>query len=241
MRFVKGGVARALWNPCARPPPGAHGVEVIASTTAPTRCRVGGEDGGEVGRPETVAAGPGAVAGGALVTAEKTPAVPAGARVAGEAGSGGRSRARSRRLRSGSERIHLPITQALEPTVPGRGDPNLEALDAGLELAVRRDPEDERVGRWPSRVSPMTTTSSPLVITADTYSKSGRTRRPPPNACRDRRFRTRGAASRAALREPLRHDLQRESRPLRDQAPTKSFSLSKASACLSNSRRRPRT
>ena len=35
--------------------------------------------------------------------------------------------------------------QPFDPRVAGLGDPDLEAVDAGLELAVRRDPDDEGV------------------------------------------------------------------------------------------------
>ena len=33
--------------------------------------------------------------------------------------------------------------QTFDPRVAGFGDPDLEAVDAGLDLAVRRDPDDE--------------------------------------------------------------------------------------------------
>ena len=43
-------------------------------------------------------------------------------------------------LDAGGPRRRLEL-QPFEPRVAGLGDPDLEAVDAGLELAVRRDPD----------------------------------------------------------------------------------------------------
>ena len=61
---------------------------------------------------------------------------------------GGRSaagaRAQPRRDGSGQGNPSSP-PQAFDPRVAGFGDPDLEAVEAGLELAVRRDPDDEGI------------------------------------------------------------------------------------------------
>ena len=67
----------------------------------------------------------------------------------GRAASG--ARGRPRRDGSGRGNPSSP-PQTFDPRVAGFGDPDLEAVEAGRELAVRRDPDDEGVDHAPAAV-----------------------------------------------------------------------------------------
>ena len=96
---------------------------------------------GEVGGEGRVLEPPAVEPGG---QAAEGPGVrPAGVRA--EGGLGEASGARARPRRGGSGRGNPSPLQPFDPRVAGLGDPDLEAVDAGLERPVRRDPDDEGV------------------------------------------------------------------------------------------------
>ena len=116
-----------------------------AATSAPAEGRVpvaGGEDGGQVRRPERPRLSSAAVAGGPPVAGEDPGgAFPGWARLTGKAGTPRpppSSRSPVERGRGGTgwgEEIHLHHRRRSIHVSPGFGDPHLEAVEAGLELA----------------------------------------------------------------------------------------------------------